>query len=460
VLQIFAKWVILGLLIIILGGCAASSYFTLGQQNLENEAYEAALQNFVLAFKENPRDIETLRELGVTLYLTKDYKKAIKVLQHVFKQDTTDGRTIFYLGSAYEIAEDYSNAINIYKRYVNISSFRAIRSDIETRLSQVIKQQMAAEAKAILAQEDAIDPSSIPENSVAVLYFRNLGNKRGLDPLQKGLTDMMITDLSKVKRLKVVERARLQKLMEEMGLGQTGLVDESTAPRVGKLLGASTMVRGTFIDLKNLSLRVDAGLIQTVEQSSIYADHLEDKITNLFKMEKNLVFKVIDQLGIKLTQEERDEIQIIPTKNILAFIAYCKGLDYEDKGLYESASRAYQRAVKLDPKFFRANRNLSRSKSTAAGKTELKRLQKQYAHVNQKTKKPGFSKNRPQHVKKMPGPGGKPGPGPNHLMHLGAVQNQAFLPGIDARKPLQENNQSSFGNIADIYISVPLPPNR
>ena len=94
---------------------------------------------------------------------------------------------------------------------------------------------MAVESRMILAQENSLSISNIPDSTLAILYFNNQGDKRGLDPLQKGITDMLITDLSKVPGLKVVERVRMQKMMDEMKLNMAGLTSETTAPRLGKL---------------------------------------------------------------------------------------------------------------------------------------------------------------------------------------------------------------------------------
>ena len=112
-------------------------------------------------------------------------------------------------------------------------------------------------------EEARLETASVPANTVAVLYFENKGAQRNLDPLQKGIAEMLITDLSKVKSLRIVERIRMQKMMEELQLGQSGLVDEKSAPRMGKLLGASRLLKGSFFDLTSERVRVDALVAQS-----------------------------------------------------------------------------------------------------------------------------------------------------------------------------------------------------
>ena len=111
---------------------------------------------------------------------------------------------------------------------------------------QVVTQDIRGWAKKVLEEEKTLQTLE-GKNTVAVLYFQNKTNQSDLDPLQKGLTLMLITDLSKVGGLQVIERVRLQALIEEMGLGTTGLVAPGAAPRVGRLLGAQWIVGGEIL---------------------------------------------------------------------------------------------------------------------------------------------------------------------------------------------------------------------
>lgn len=448
-------FVLLGILYFIVG--CAPSYYSQGKRSLEQEDYDAAIQAFEKALKENPDDVRTIRELGIVYYRKLDFDKAIPTLLKAFIQDSTDGRTLFYLGTAYEIIHEYSHAIDIYRRYVDVSHLEDIRGSIEARLVLLIRKQMEEEAKAVLAQEEAMDVASIPDNTVAVLYFKNMGTQQDLDPLQKGIAEMLITDLSKVRSLKLIERLRVQKLLEEMGLGMTGFVDDATAPRVGRLLGASRLVNGTYIDLTDLGLRMDAGLLQIKEERPVWMEHVEGKFAQLFQLEKDLAFKIVDGMGIRLSQEERDEIELIPTENILAFMAYCRGLDYEDRGMFQEAAQEYQRAVELDPNFFRARQNSTRTEALSEGEVEVSVLEQRFTRASTgmeavTSREPRISVAEETTQLERPG-----SPVTDHILHIGSVLNQGFLPGIDSRKPAQEQSQSSFGSTANIKISVPLP---
>ena len=104
---------------------------------------------------------------------------------------------------------------------------------------QVINQEEKDWAKKAIQQEKALTSQGVTStpNSIAVLSFNNRSGQNKLTPLQKGLAVMLITDLVKVEQLRVVERVKIQALLDELELGSSGLVNTKTAPRVGKLLG-------------------------------------------------------------------------------------------------------------------------------------------------------------------------------------------------------------------------------
>ena len=86
--------------------------------------------------------------------------------------------------------------------------------------------------------------------TLAVLYFENnsVVDKDKMEPLSKGIADMLITELTNIKAFKVVERERLNDVIDELKLQQTGVFDQSTAQKIGKLLGAQTLLLGSFMN--------------------------------------------------------------------------------------------------------------------------------------------------------------------------------------------------------------------
>ncbi len=99
---------------------------------------------------------------------------------------------------------------------------------------------------------------------VAVLAFENGGsyglNKEDYDALQRGMAGMMISELAANNGWRVVERAQVQKLLDEQNLGTSGRVDAQTAAKIGKLVGAKYVVTGSFIDLSG-DFRLDVRIV-------------------------------------------------------------------------------------------------------------------------------------------------------------------------------------------------------
>src|SRR4030066_484634 len=112
---------------------------------------------------------------------------------------------------------------------------------------QVITEDARLWARKVLKEEKTLQTVE-GKNTLAVLYFQNKTGQMELDPLQKGLTLMLITDLSGVKDLQLLERGRLQALIEEMGLAGSVVVEVGSAPRLGQFAGAPGLGSGPYTE--------------------------------------------------------------------------------------------------------------------------------------------------------------------------------------------------------------------
>lgn len=106
----------------------------------------------------------------------------------------------------------------------------------------------------------AAAPSS-PMATVAVLYFDYSGKDEGMAVLRKGLAQMLISDLSALDAVRLVERDRLEEVLQELKLNQSAKIDPASAGKVGKLLGARLLVLGAYFDLMGV-LRADARVVE------------------------------------------------------------------------------------------------------------------------------------------------------------------------------------------------------
>ena len=345
--------------VLILNACSASRPLQEAASSQDELNRELARLREVI--KANPNDHEAVRDLGLVLSEMQEHKNAALVLEKALRALPNDGTTRLALGMVYEQLARWNEAIKLYRNYSNVAEGKH-RRQLRARLELAIQAKLREEARQALADEKTLAPSRLPANSIAVMKFQNLGGAPELAPMATGLADMVITDLSQVRSLTVIERSRIHALMDEMGLGQTGLVAEATAPRVGNLLGARKIVHGSFLQTKEKELRLDANLADVLAATSKSAAKVSGELARFFRLEKDLVFKVIRELGIQLTEEEEQAILTIPTENLLAFLAYSRGLEARDRGEYEKAEAEFQTAIKHDAKFSRAQAQWERAR--------------------------------------------------------------------------------------------------
>ncbi|MBI5199443.1 MAG: hypothetical protein HZA09_05445, partial [Nitrospirae bacterium] len=161
---------------------------------------------------------------------------------------------------------------------------------------QVVTKDTRLWAKEVLKEEKALQAKE-GRNTLAVLYFQNRTGQSALDPFQKGLTLMLITDLSTVRGIQIVERVRLQALIEEMDIGVYGLIEPDTAPQVGKLFGAQWLVGGDILEGQPTQLQIQSNLLDVPVQKTIGQSMAKGNLSDLFRMEKEILFDIIKLLN-------------------------------------------------------------------------------------------------------------------------------------------------------------------
>lgn len=216
---------------------------------------------------------------------------------------------------------------------------------------QVITQEVKLWAKKALQQEKTLKTTTAP-NTLAVLYFHNQTGWSKLDLLQKGPALMLITDLSKIKEITVLERVKMQALVEELGLGISGLVEAKTFPRVGRLLGAQHLVGGDIVKGKMEDFQLKSDLLKVPTERVFGQAMAEGKLlSELFRMEKDLVFEIIKLLKIELLSELRKELEKPLTTSTEALFYFLQGIKYSDWGDFDKAKESHVAALNEDPGF-------------------------------------------------------------------------------------------------------------
>jgi TolB-like protein len=224
---------------------------------------------------------------------------------------------------------------------------------VAAQAGQVVTQKERTWAKKTLSvaeSERNLAPVSA-SNTLGVLYFNNKTGLEDLNALQKGMAIMLITDLAKVDKLQVVERIKMQALLDEMNLGATGLVDPSSAPKVGKMLGAYYLSSGDITLGKMAQLNINPILVDVPFETVTPQKTTSGNSQEIFRMEKEILFDIIKQMKVYLTPKERDDLNKPLAASSVAALAFFAGVDLSDKGKYTEAARMYEKAVLEDKNF-------------------------------------------------------------------------------------------------------------
>ncbi len=199
-----------------------------------------------------------------------------------------------------------------------------------------------------------------PKTRLAILYFENSSDKTKLDQLRKGLASMLISDLSQLEGLKVVERARLQEVLEEQKLSNSEKFDASTAAKVGKLLGAQRILIGSYFEMMG-KLRVDARTIDVETGEVLHSEGLEENKDRFFALEKKLARRIAEQLELG-AQAPKTAESGIPYD---AANTYSAGLDLLDAGKMGAARKKFEKVLEMAPDFGPAKDALERTKKAS-----------------------------------------------------------------------------------------------
>jgi TolB-like protein len=213
---------------------------------------------------------------------------------------------------------------------------------------QVISGELHQWAQQAVNQEAALTLKPA-DNAVAVLYFHNQTGQAELDFLQMGMAIMLITDLAKVQGVQVVERARLQALIQELKLGGSGLVTKESVPRVGRLLGARYLVGGDLNDAPQKNIAIDSNLLNVPQGSALGNPSSSGPLSAMLRLEKEILFEIIRLLHIELTEAQKEELRKPFTSDIKALMFLVRGIQSSDRGAYGEASAFYRKALEIDP---------------------------------------------------------------------------------------------------------------
>lgn len=193
--------------------------------------------------------------------------------------------------------------------------------------------------------------------SLVVLPFEDISVDNQQAEFAAGLTDDLITDLSKISALFVIAPETSRSIRDSA----------VSAPQVAESLGVDYAVRGTVRRSRGM-IRVTAQLVEAGTGLAVWAERYDRQAADLFDVQDDLIQHIVASLKIELSEQERRTIARTPTKNFEAHDFYLRA-EYQNVGMTEPVSLrrslvAYRRAIELDPNFAEAYAGYARLTAT------------------------------------------------------------------------------------------------
>ena len=262
----------------------------------------------------------------------------------------------------------FGDGVNVASRLVGIAPVggiavsQAVRDHIGKRLDVTFEDMGERRLKNIeqpvrvysisldhsLAREmdDAASVSHVEKPSIAVLPFINMSGDPEQEYFSDGITEDIITDLSKVSGLSVVARNTVF----------TYKGKPVKVPEVARELGVEFVVEGS-VRKAGSRVRVTGQLINGKDDRHVWADRYDRDLTDIFAIQDEITHAIVEQLKVKLLPQEKKSIAQAPTDNVEAYTYYLRGRQFmqrHSKSNYQLARRMFAKAVELDPLYARA----------------------------------------------------------------------------------------------------------
>src|SRR4029453_16453467 len=186
-------------------------------------------------------------------------------------------------------------------------------------------------------------PAKTAERSVAVLYFENLSGVKEDEYLRDGVTEDIITELSKIKGLKVLSRQAVLPFREK---------PVATA-HVGQQLKATSVLTGRIRRGGN-RLRISAQLLDAASDSLLWSERYDREMADVFAVQDEIARKIAEALRVQLSPQEQEALATKPTENLQAYDLYLRGRSYARRLTrqdMEFALQMFENAVAQDPGF-------------------------------------------------------------------------------------------------------------
>jgi non-specific serine/threonine protein kinase len=214
-------------------------------------------------------------------------------------------------------------------------------TDVKTDL-QRLKRDMESGRRRAAGGSDSREEKAAPK-SIAVLYFENLSGAKDDEYLRDGVTEDIITELTKIRGLQTFSRATV-----------LAYRDKNVTPvQIGQQLHAAYVLTGS-LRRAGPRLRINAQLVDTQTDFQVWSERYDREMADVFELQDDIARKIADALRVTLSPQEQQALAARPTDNLQAYDLYLRGRSYARRRTLqdmEFALQMFENAVLLDPNF-------------------------------------------------------------------------------------------------------------
>lgn len=288
------------------------------------------------------------------VYRSGDFDRAITMFEDVLEQSDASKAdrkdALQYLGRAHIAKSNYEDAREVVESLIGLEPpLVELNPDIEPPPLMNIYYEVRKDAEGYAVQK--ADPGI---TTLAIMDFTNasVDDFERLEPLEQGFASMMINYLNGATDLKVVERERIQWLLQELQMQREGgVVDESSAVRMGKVMGAHAVLFGSYT-MQGRQLWISARLVKVETGEVLLAEQVFGRADRFFEAIEDLSLKVTQAINVTLA--DADLGPRTETRSLDAMLSYSEGLKLLERGDYRAAYEKFNEALVYDPDYTRA----------------------------------------------------------------------------------------------------------
>jgi serine/threonine protein kinase/tetratricopeptide (TPR) repeat protein len=216
-------------------------------------------------------------------------------------------------------------------------------TDLKTDLIRLKRKVDSGQARKAAVTNSKSDPGGTPQKSIAVLYFENLSGVKEDEYFRDGITEDIITELSKIKGMNVFSRPTVLAYRDK----------PVTPAQIGQQLGAAVVLAGSLRRAGN-RLRITTQLVDTHTDFPVWSERYDRELKDVFEVQDEIAQKIAEALRITLSPQEQEAIAAKPTDDLAAYDLYLRGRSYARRLTrqdLEFALQMYENAVTQDEGF-------------------------------------------------------------------------------------------------------------